>query len=227
MKTEINSFQKPVRSMTVSEQVYSKIKAAILNGELSPGERIVQEDLTKQLKVSRTPVREALQRLKTEGLVTVKPFHGAMVFQVSIQELSEIYDIRIQIERYAIQKTFPLLTKEEIQELDKMNLLVRQGHPDHLALMEYDRNFHYLLCAKGVCDYILQVLNGLWNQCDPYKSLYIRNPDNVETMISEHETIVKCLKNRDFRGVDRAVTRHLDDVVDKISAEQEREKPAL
>ena len=223
MKTEIGSFQKPVHSMTVSEQVYTKIKTAILNGELTPGERIVQEDLTEQLNVSRTPVREALQRLKSEGLVIIKPFSGAMVFQASIKELSEIYDIRIQIEKYAIQKSFPLLTDEAIQELDNLNIRIRQEEPDHMRLMDYDREFHYLLCSKGVCDYVYQMLNGLWNQCDPYKSHYISNPENIKTMISEHEAIVKCLKIRDLRGVDRAVTRHLDDVVDKISAERERQ----
>ena len=209
--------------MTVSEQVYNKIKTAILNGELTPGERIIQEDLTEQLNVSRTPVREALQRLKSEGLVTIKPFYGAMVFQVSIKELSEIYDIRISIERYAIQKSFPLLTDDDIQELDNLNYSIRQEMPDHFGLMDYDRQFHYLLCHKGVCEYVNQLLNGLWNQCDPYKSLYISNPINAQTMISEHEAIVKCLKKHDIRGVDRAVTRHLEDVVDKISAEKERQ----
>ena len=223
MRLEASSLNKPVRSMTVSEQVYNKIKSAILNGELTPGERIVQEDLTEQLRVSRTPVREALQRLKSEGLVTIKPFYGAMVFQVSIKELSEIYDIRISIERYAIQKAFPLLTDTDIQELDKLNTMVREKTSDHLGLMDYDREFHYLLCHKGVCEYVNQLLNGLWNQCDPYKSLYISNPDNAQTMISEHEAIVKCLKKHDMRGVDRAVTRHLDDVVDKISAEREKQ----
>ncbi len=223
MRLEASSLNKPVRSMTVSEQVYNKIKTAILNGELTPGERIVQEDLTEQLRVSRTPVREALQRLKSEGLVTIKPFYGAMVFQVSIKELSEIYDIRISIERYAIQKAFPLLTDTDIQELDKLNTMVREKTSDHLGLMDYDREFHYLLCHKGVCEYVNQLLNGLWNQCDPYKSLYISNPDNAQNMISEHEAIVKCLKKHDMRGVDRAVTRHLDDVVDKISAEREKQ----
>ncbi len=223
MRLEASSLNKPVRSMTVSEQVYNKIKSAILNGELTPGERIVQEDLTEQLRVSRTPVREALQRLKSEGLVTIKPFYGAMVFQVSIKELSEIYDIRISIERYAIQKAFPLLTDTDIQELDKLNSMVREKTSDHLGLMDYDREFHYLLCHKGVCEYVNQLLNGLWNQCDPYKSLYISNPDNAQIMISEHEAIVKCLKKHDMRGVDRAVTRHLDDVVDKISAEREKQ----
>ncbi len=222
MNTEISSFQRPVKSMTVSEQVYAKIKTAILNGELTPGQRIVQEDLTEQLNVSRTPVREALQRLKSEGLVTIKPFYGAMVFQVSIRELSEIYDIRIQIERYAIQKAFVLFTDEDIRELDNLNMRIRRERTDHMALMDYDREFHRLLCSKGVCEYVYQMLNGLWNQCDPYKSLYISNAENAQTMISEHEAIVKCLKKRDMRGVDRAVTRHLEDVVDKISEESER-----
>lgn len=224
MKNGNTAFNSPVSSETVSEQVYRRIKEAIINGELAQGERIVQEDLTKQLNVSRTPVREALQRLKSEGLVTIRPFYGAMVFQISLKELSEIYDVRIQIENYSLQKSYPLFDDKDIDELETLNRISRESDPSLMELMDYDRQFHYLLCHKGIGDYINQVLNGIWNQCDPYKSFYLSKSQNVQKMISEHENIVKCLKNKDFRGVDRALVRHLEDVVDKISIEKEKEQ---
>ncbi len=75
--------ESPIVTETVSDKVYRHLKDAIIRGDLRRGQRIVQEQLTEELQVSRTPIRDALQRLSAEGLVVSKPFHGAVVFELS------------------------------------------------------------------------------------------------------------------------------------------------
>ena len=89
-----------IQYTTVSDSVYLWVKNAIIQGEFKPGEHIAQERLTKTLGVSRTPVRDAIKRLEAEGLLITKPHCGAVVFQLSKERLTEIYDIRILMEQY-------------------------------------------------------------------------------------------------------------------------------
>lgn len=222
MKQFESSLTEPVNSQTVSEQVYNRIKAAILSGEFAPGERIVQENITQQLNVSRTPVREALQRLSSEGLVTLRPFYGAQVFNLSIENLREIYDIRVLIETYAAHKSCSLLQDSDIDELEAMNNLIRDKKNSIQDCMAYDRSFHQAICCASLSDYIIQLLEGIWDKCDPYKSLYFSSHENLEHMIIEHEQVISSLRKRDENAVAAAIKRHLEDVVDKISTPKDQ-----
>jgi DNA-binding GntR family transcriptional regulator len=215
----------PVSSNTVSEQVYNKIKTAILIGEFAPGERIIQENITQQLNVSRTPVREALQRLSSEGLVTIRPFYGAQVFNLSIQNLQEIYDIRILIECYAARKSCHLLEDADIDELEAMNNMIRDKKNSISDCMAYDRAFHQSICFASLSDYIIHILQGIWDKCDPYKSLYFTSPENLVYMIEEHDQVISSLRRRDEDAVAEAIRQHLEDVVDKISKIKEQIQP--
>lgn len=222
MKQFESALTEPITSQTVSEQVYNKIKSAILTGEFAPGSRIVQENITQQLNVSRTPVREALQRLSSEGLVTLKPFYGAQVFNLSIENLHEIYDIRILIESYAARKSCFLLSDSDIDELEEMNNLIRDKQNSIQDCMAYDRSFHQAICFASLSDYIIQILESIWNKCDPYKSLYFSSHDNLAHMIVEHDQVISSLRKRDEAAVVDAIKRHLEDVVNKISQIKEQ-----
>lgn len=217
---EQNSAEKvdPVITRTVSDQVYDRIKASILSGQYSPGTRIVQEEFTQQFQVSRTPVREAFQRLKSEGLIVIKPFYGAEVFSLSLDELQEVYDIRIQIEIYSAEKACDLFTDQEIDELALINRFSKKELKDVTSCMMKDRQFHRYICCKAVSSYIVTILESLWDKCDPYKSLYFMSQENISYMVSEHEEIVACFRKRDKKNLSRYIRSHLQDVVMKISA---------
>ncbi len=208
----------PVVTKTVSDQVYDRIKASILNGQYSPGTRIVQEEFTQQFQVSRTPVREAFQRLKSEGLIVTKPFYGAEVFSLSLDELQEVYDVRIQIEIYSAQKACERFTDQEIDELEQINRFDKEDLQDISLCMEKDRKFHRYICCRAVSPYIITILESLWDKCDPYKSLYFMSQENISYMINEHEAMVKYLRKRDKEKLAIYIRRHLQDVVMKISA---------
>ena len=212
-----NTALNAINADTVCDKVYERIKAMILNGEYPPGSRLVQENITAQFQVSRTPVREALQRLSTEGLVIIKPYYGAEVFNLSLDELHEIYDIRICIERYAAEKSCPTLDRKDIEELECINQNARDNINNLSISLQSDRDFHRTICTKAISETTISILEGLWNKCDPYRSLYLTSKDNVLHTINEHDNIISSLKKSDYNAVGQLIQAHLQDVVEKIS----------
>ncbi len=212
------SFDIALNSTTVSDRVYKWIKDAIISGVLAPGERIIQEQLTQQLCVSRTPVRDALQRLSTEGLVVMKPFYGAMVFELSYKDLSEIYELRILLEQFAARKAIKEISESELSGLEELNALIEQNKGNVQTCMSYDREFHSSLCSVGQSNFIIEVLTSMWNKCDPYKSFYYTINGNIDRTIAEHAEILRCLQAKDEDGLTKAIDHHLRDVVHTVSS---------
>lgn len=210
-------FNIPIDSKTVSDRVYLLIKNAIIDGQIKPGERIVQENLTQQLNVSRTPVRDALQRLNTEGLVVITPFHGAVVFELSKKSLSELYEIRAVLEDFATQKAIDRINQADLDTLKKWNDLFKANKDNVQKCMQYDRLFHSDLCKAAHISYINDILQGIWNKCDPYKSIYYSHPSTIERTLFEHDQIIKALSSKDKILLTNAIHDHLGDVVETIS----------
>ena len=212
-----NFTESPIASQTVSDKVYQWIKNAIINGDFKPGERIVQDDLTKYLRVSRTPVRDALQRLSTEKLVVITPFHGAEVFALSKKSLDEIYEVRILLESFAAQNACEYITFDEVAELERINNQIAENKFSHQQYMQLDREFHHLLCRTAKSDYIMEILTAAWDKSDPYKSIYFTLPASADHTIAEHAEIIDSIRSRDKAALERSIRLHLTDVVDTIS----------
>lgn len=207
----------PIISETVSDKVYQYLKEAIICGELRTGERIVQETLTEQLQVSRTPVRDALQRLSAEGLVVIKPFHGAMVFELSQSDLHELYDIRILMENYACQQSIRIITHSQIEDLKKLNDRILQERTDIQECMICDREFHTIACCSNHLNYTKPFLDSIWDKSNPYKALYYTTPQYIDVTYKQHNQIIECFIKKDADLLAEAIDHHLRDVVNAVS----------
>jgi DNA-binding GntR family transcriptional regulator len=108
------SFRKPT---TLSVEIARHLREAIIRGELAAGEKINESRITRELSLSRSPVREALRILEAEGLVTVEPHRGAHVRKVSEADLEEIFDVRLMIESHALRRDLHKLTPEALAPL--------------------------------------------------------------------------------------------------------------
>lgn len=106
--------------MPISLEIYEKIKYDILENHLKPGEKLVEEDLAKELDVSRTPVREALKQLDQDGLVTYYPRKGSVVSQMSIKDALEIYEVREVLEGLAIKSICLNINEDDIKKLENI-----------------------------------------------------------------------------------------------------------
>ncbi|MCC8060629.1 MAG: GntR family transcriptional regulator [Clostridiales bacterium] len=207
-----------IQYTTVSDSVYFWIKNAIIQGDFKPGEHIAQERLTSMLGVSRTPVRDAMKRLEAEGLLITKPHCGAIVFQLSRGRLIEIYEIRILLEQYCIARTCIKASDRDIQEIENISLQMLNYTSSSKEFMRLDRQFHKLICTLSGCDDTVEILEGIWNKCDSFKSIYYSLAGRINETLSEHSRIVQGLKNRDIATTQQVISDHYKDVVNSVSA---------
>jgi len=107
------------------EQVISALRQAIRDFQLKPGQRLVERELIEQLGVSRTTIREALRELTSEGLVTVVPQRGAIVSTPSLDDATDLYEVRASLESLVVQRFVERATDDEVRRLE--------GTIDHLA----------------------------------------------------------------------------------------------
>ena len=132
---------------TLRENIADIIRKRIIYQELEPGQKIVEQDLAKEFKTSRAPIREALRQLELEGLVNIIPNKGAYVTGISDKDVHDIYMIRSMLEGLCVRWATEHITQEQLEELDEIILLseyhMDKGHSDQLT--ELDGRFHQIL----------------------------------------------------------------------------------
>ncbi|MGN1369121.1 MAG: GntR family transcriptional regulator [Aristaeellaceae bacterium] len=224
----MNGTVSPIQYQTVADSVYAWMKEAIIQGEFQPGERLAQDRITERLGVSRTPVRDAMKRLEAEGLIVNKPRCGAVVFDISEERLTEIYEIRILLEQHCAEKACAIITDEQIDAIEQHNLKMKGCMCNSRQFMEEDRLFHRAWCEVSGCSVTIEILETLWTRCDAFKSIYYSLDGKVRNTLNEHAKIVQGFRERDPDAVKRAIDGHLQDVVKtniaRIHAERAKKK---
>lgn len=215
---------KPIQYRTVSDSVYGWIKDAIVNGTFQPGEHIAQERLTELLGVSRTPVRDAMKRLEAEGLVVSKPHCGVVVFDVTEEQLMEIYEIRILLEQYCAAKACLLATDEQINQIEADNRSMQNCLNTSRQFMDGDRRFHRDFCLMSGCTSAIEILESLWTRCEAFKAIYYAVDGKADNTLEEHANIIQAFRDRDVETVKSVINCHLQDVIQtnvlRLRAEQ-------
>ena len=101
-----------------------------------------------------------------------KPHCGAVVFQLSKERLTEIYDIRILMEQYCAARTCIRASDDDIRQLEEISLKMLDFSNNSKEFMQLDRQFHTRFCELSGCDDTVEILQGLWNKCDSFKSIW-------------------------------------------------------
>ncbi len=133
-----------IRNMSIREQSLDTLREAILSGELKPGQALTEMELSRQLGVSRAPIREALRILNSEGLVETIPYHGTTVRRLTRADIEEIYSMRILLETYALERAIEDRDAAELRRLrDMVGGMVTAGDSGDLnSVNALDRDFH-------------------------------------------------------------------------------------
>lgn len=185
--------------MNLTEQVYKKLRKAILNGELAPGTRLTEIQLAETYQISRTPVREALARLKNESLVYLAPGSGLVVCDTSIRDMEELMGIRRVLEEYALEQAFDHLTEVDLLQLE---LFVNQAKcllkdNDVKAIFEVNTKFHNYILEKSMNKRLQTILRNLMDTILRYRIATLHYPGNSQQAVERHEQLVAALKRRD------------------------------
>ena len=188
----------------IASTVYEQIRTAILSGELSNSERLVEEDLAVSLGISRTPVREALRRLAAEGLVDVSPNRGARVAEWDDHDLREIFDLRSILESHACELATPRASAaeieflenicEEMEALAKTDLSSEQRLP---ALAAKNRIFHGKIIEMSNSSRLGLLIETLIHVPIVMQTYKVYSPEALERSLRHHREIVNAMKAGD------------------------------
>lgn len=193
-----------------ASQVYDRLKRAILHGDFAPDEAISQNQLAAQMGVSRTPLREALRTLQSEGLVLAEPNRRVRVTSLSITDLEELYAARIVLEALAVRITVGMLTDAEMEEIDaalaQMDAAARVR--DYSGWETPHRRFHELLRSRAG-QRIVGMTADLDAHSGRYRRAYLAEPIAWASASTEHHAIAEACRDRDEDAASERLARHL------------------
>jgi DNA-binding GntR family transcriptional regulator len=196
---------------TLWERVHDHLRDEILSGRMTPGTELSEVALAESLGVSRGPVREALGRLATEGLVTIRPRRGAVVRALSSDEFIEAYQVREALETMAVRLAVPKLTAEHTSALERAIVeMARCGNADDVqGFFEANTAFHLVFFdAAGnrmLADLYLQVRG----QIDRHRLRSLELRGDVRRSIAEHKAILRAAKAGDVERAVHLVSEHI------------------
>ena len=208
---------------TISGAVAARLRQEIVAGELPAGARLRQVEIARRLGVSTTPVREALAALQREGLVTLHPQRGAVVFLPSVDDLREHYEIRIALEELAVAKAAERFEPEWAQPLEALLEEMRTG-PQADRYLAFNQQFHSELYARSGRERLVEMIAGLRDASSAYLNIFRAEDDfPVEHLDVEHHEILQACVARDPARASSAVRDHLTRTVDRVAKRLERD----
>jgi len=191
---------------TLHLKVCNVLRKAILQGDFEPGERLIQEELAKALDVSRMPVREALRKLETEGLIELVPHRGAIVKPFNVQDIEEIYTLRAELESLAVSKSVGSIKQEDIQKLENLTKQMKKSIEAE-EFVEANIEYHRMLMKHCSWKRLLSFIETLWNGF-PQQTPHML-AGQVDLSNQEHDEILNAVKDGD---ADRAASLLADHI---------------
>jgi len=192
---------------TKNEAVYERLRHDIIDGKLKPGQRIVISDLSKEFGFSEIPIREAIRRLDSEGLLQVTPHVGTIVTEIDEKEVTEIYLIRIELESLAAKLATPHLSETDLDFLNKkiqeMELGISKHNYEKLGLLNKD--FHLRIYRAAPYPLLFKLIVDLWEKVQRTRSVFALVPKRAIASVKEHKKIAEALRSKDAALVERLV----------------------
>lgn len=201
-----------IKVASLSDQVYTHLRRAIICSDLLPSEKLVELDIAAQMGTSQGPVREALQRLEHDGLVERQARSATFVTSTAIDEMYELFSIRSAIEGFAARRTAQKITAGQCEELDALVQQMAQAgsRSEIITLAEYDMQFHRQIVEWSGSASLLRVWTPLSSQIQRFivQSHPLHYPDFVEVG-TRHQPIVEALRQHDSDGAALRVQEHI------------------
>jgi DNA-binding GntR family transcriptional regulator len=198
-----------LRTKSRSEFVYETLRDAIWEGRFARGERIREEEIARSLGVSRTPVREALQRLQERGLLTVGTGRSLVVVELSAQQILELYAMRELLEGAAARFAAQHAAKAEIAMLDRILDEFATAWDDPKRLVTLNRQFHKAICEAAHNRYLTETLNNLHDALALLHANTFRVPNRPRETDAEHRRIVLAIAQGDPDQAEEAAREHI------------------
>ncbi len=206
---------KPLRDI-----VFEALREAVIAGQLRPGERLMEVQLAEELGVSRTPVREAIRKLELEGFVIMVPRKGAYVSDMSIKDVTDVFEIRRALEGLAAELAAERMTDEELEELERILVCTAEttARLDVLSTVDMDTGFHQVIYEASRNEKLSSMLYHLREQIQRFRTQSLSRPGRLKRALVDHRGIVDALRQRDTELARKLAEQHIEDAESELLA---------
>jgi DNA-binding GntR family transcriptional regulator len=194
---------------TRSDDVYERLREAILTGRARPNERLIEAELADRLQVSRTPIRESLQRLAAEGLV-VSRRRGWVVLEHTSVEIREIYEARAALEGYCARLAAQRATDAQLKEIASLHHPKRNLKSSRQHLVEINDGFHDAILAAAQNERLADMIRRNRTYYFTFRIAQLYSDEEADASIAGHQAIVRALLQRDANRAEREMRAHID-----------------
>ena len=218
----------PAGHRTLAEKAYLWLHQAIIDGEISPGERLPIEELADALEMSPMPIREALRRLDAAGLVEHVPHRGARVRELTLDDLREVYEARLALEPLAVVHAAERFTDEDAARardaLGRHVAAYRHGTP--VEALATHTEFHFALYEAARSRWLLRLITPIWESSERYRLAVARRPGTpLAERREEHERILAACVAHEPERAAGTLRLHLATTANSVSARMGLEGP--
>jgi len=193
------------------DYVLESLRTSILLGYVPPGTSITERQIKDVLKVSSSPIREALNQLEAEGLLTRSPHVGTRVAEIVVEDASELYSIQALLQSSAVQICTKKLSETNIRDAEKLNNqiedIVSSGNVDVSAVKILNYRFHTIVCGISVHPWLTRLISALWIRL-PNKTIWLL-PNEAKIAVKYHKKILEAIKKRDAVLAGTLMKEHL------------------
>ncbi len=203
-------------SRTVKEVLAENLHDEIVRGDFVPGQRLRLEEIATRFNISTMPVREALRDLEVKGLVTIFPHRGAVVTQLSPDDLQDIYDIRAALEEMAVRLAVPRMTETSLVELNSIidQMDAQLGHV--ASLVKLNHQFHSTLYAISGRSHLCELTRILRHRTQHYLRAFIDYLGGMPQAQEEHRAVLEACKQGDVELAGSLIRNHVVQVGQSI-----------
>lgn len=209
MSTNSKNFS---NSFSLTDEIADVVRERILKGEYEIGEKIKENQIATELKVSRTPIREAFKLLENEGLIDYIPNRGCFAKGFTKQDVDDIYAVREALEELAVRWSVARITEPELlaleEQVDLMEFYTKKK--DKKKVLELNTSFHEVIYASARSRFLAQVLRSYKEYIEKTRKSIFYEQSYLEGILSEHRAIFEAIRDRDEGRAVEAISKHLE-----------------
>lgn len=204
---------KTIQTQSLSSVICSQLEEMILSGEIIPGERINESQLSSALGVSRAPIREACRQLERSGMVEVRVNKGTFVKKIDLREVEEIYEIRATLDAFAADKAAQIITEDQkaalFIHLEEMQHATRQD--DHQKYFNANIDFHRCIIGIAGNMNLLEISEGMSKKASLFRKTSLSVPGRLPVSLKQHEAIYEAIISGDADQAADLMKHHIND----------------
>ena len=204
--------------LPLRDVVFNTLREAILKGEFTPGERLMELQLASKLGVSRTPIREAIRMLEQEGLAVTVPRRGAEVARMTEKDMEDVLQIRAALDELAVQLATEQITDEQFDALEqaRQNFENSLKSDDVKEIAQADVAFHDAIYNATGNAKLVSMLNNLREQMYRYRVEYLKDETIYPRLLKEHKDIAESLRRKDKSRASETMREHVKNQAEAV-----------